>query len=83
MTDDDMMRLRGEMIATELGLHKARRDDGTNYVPPRYRLGIRHGTKTAVGLFRTIQDLAERTRMDRNDFDEGTLDAAKAARRQP
>lgn len=70
MTDNERMRIRGEMIANELGLHKALRDDGTNYVPPRYKLGVRHGTKTAVGLFRTIQDLAKRTGLDR--FPEGT-----------
>jgi hypothetical protein len=52
---EDEERKRGEEIARVLSLKPARDDNGKRYSPPRYNTA--HGTKTALGLFRTLAHL--------------------------
>ena len=64
MTTLERMQARGETLAKALNLRKAKRPDGKPYDPPRYQLGKEHGTKTAVGVFRTVQRLWDPNEMD-------------------
>jgi len=64
MNEEDM-RVRGEKLAVALNLRKARNPrNGKPYDPPRYMLGPGHLSKTAVGVYLTVQALAEETRKE-------------------
>ena len=80
MTEADARKAAaGERIAEALGLRRARGFD-----PERWMLGDEYLTKTAVGVYETIQRLAEETRAEVGEADgEGTPDAAKQVGRQP
>ena len=54
-----IMEEQGEHIARQLNLRPAKQDDGKPFNPPRYQLGKEHGTKTAVGVLKTVIRLAE------------------------
>jgi hypothetical protein len=63
LTKGCQMQVQGERIAKALNLRKARQENGQPYNPPRYRLGDDYLTKTAVGVYLVIQDLAKVTRI--------------------
>ena len=65
MTDEDRMRTRGARLARELGLKPALKASQP-YDPPRWSMGKGHGTKTAVGVYQTVERLWEENRMDNN-----------------
>ena len=63
MTEQEQMQAHGEHLAKALNLRRARREDGKPFDPPRYQLAAGHDSKTAVGVYLTVQHLAEQTRM--------------------
>jgi hypothetical protein len=62
MGQDGLKAANGAAIAKALGLRKARRPDGKPFDPPRWSLGREYGTKTAIGVYAVVCDLARRAR---------------------
>lgn len=48
---------RGQLLADALGLKSVRNQHGAHFDPPRYQTNW--GTKTALGLFRTVARIVE------------------------
>jgi hypothetical protein len=64
MTTEQKEEEIGNKIAKQLGLRLAKDDLGKPFNPVRYKLGHDHGTKTAVGLCRTIQLFGENAKAE-------------------